>query len=1209
MKRKMCLLLSALLALNLSALNPAAGMGSVLAGEVLMEEPTQTEVPAPAIDPDAAQVTIMEDTGAETAPPVVEVEGETAEAVTPEDGIIEEETRESEAETERDLSALPQVGDVVYGFEAKEIRPFPAIGAQMVLFEHQRTHAQLMYIANDDTNRVFDLTYFTDAIDKTGLPHVFEHSVLDGSEKYPSKTLWFNVAYQTYNTYMNAFTQSRLTSYPVASLSEAQLLKYADYYTDACLHPNVVEDESIFREEAWRYRLEDADSDLTLEGTVYSEMLGANDLENAAYTNAMSTAFPGSMIGNEYGGEPEFIPDMTFEALQNYHSLYYHPSNSIAYLYGQFEDYSVFLKQLDAAYAPYEYRQFVHEDPGYTPLTEKTEVSYAYPVEQGSDTANASSIYYVILCPGAEGEQELILNTLTDLLADNASALQQSLQAALPSGSFSSFISTDGPDDAIVIAADNVNAGDGPLFRDTVDSALAQIGQEGFPQEQVDGVMASLRISTLLMRENSDVGVDSIIPSLAYSHASSGNPFDYVDYVEGMEHMDEWNQQGRYAEAVTQWLLNAQASALVTTYPEPGMKEENDAALAQELAEVKAAMSEEEIAALVEATNAEEPEVDNTAAIADMQAVTVESLPEEVKLYDVSDTTDASGIRRIDVPAQVDGVGQAGVFLDAAGVAQDDLHWLQLLADLTGELDTASHTKAEMASLISRYLNSLSIGITIVRTPEGGFHPYLSSTWIALDEDLSMGYDLVKELLFDEKLEDAQKLQEAIASLKANLKSSITQAPYNTQLIRAYAVHSDMYRYYSYTKQLEYYDFLVKTEEMLQSDPQTVTERLQAVAEQMNNRTNAVSIYGGNQTGIDINRPVADAFLASLGEAPIEPAVYDLPVPAASEALIIDSGVQFNGEAADYVSLGLEGYEGGLDAVSSLVLDSLLYPQLRDQYGAYSVFHGADEHEGVYIISYRDPNIAQTFDVYEKLHDQVTAMENDQSVLNGYILSAYAVFAKSQGELSGALNAAIGALQGEAQDKELAYMRQLKQVTPETVAKYAGLYEKLFSSGVKFTAGPASAVNAEADRYEVILNPFGAVDYSQAGFEDVPEDAEYYEAVMSALEGGMMTPASDTMFGAEDPATEGDLLAALYVMIGGESADVDAAVETFSQFGITDIDPAAAVTGADADELFSLLTDGLWANDSGSEELTRAQLAQLLADLTQVVESAQDEAA
>ena len=161
-----------------------------------------------------------------------------------------------------------KVGDKVEGFVVRETRDFPLVGAKLVLFEHARTGAQLMYIANNDTNRVFDLTFFTRAVDNTGLPHVFEHSTLDGSEKYPSKALFFNLSYQTYNTYMNAMTSALYTTYPVASLSEAQLLRYADYYTDSCLHPLILSDESIFREEAWRYRLADASDELGIEGTV-----------------------------------------------------------------------------------------------------------------------------------------------------------------------------------------------------------------------------------------------------------------------------------------------------------------------------------------------------------------------------------------------------------------------------------------------------------------------------------------------------------------------------------------------------------------------------------------------------------------------------------------------------------------------------------------------------------------------------------------------------------------------------------------------------------------------------------------------------------------------------------------------------------------------------------------------------------------------------
>ena len=289
-------------------------------------------------------------------------------------------------------AALPQVGEVVHGFEALETREVPQLDAVVVRFEHQKTGAELYYIANDDTNRAFALTFFTDAIDNTGLPHVFEHATTAGSEKYPSSALFFNLSFQTYNSYMNASTSGRFTTYPVASLSEAQLLKFADYYTDSCFHPMLMENEQVYRTEAWRYRLNDPEDELTYEGTVYSEMLGAMTLQRMAYANALRAMFPGSMVGNISGGDPDYIPDMTWEMLKNYHDLYYHPSNCVAYLYGQFEDYAAFLELLDGYFSAYERREFTRTDDGYEPIAEPVVQAVPFPVEQGSNTEHASTV-------------------------------------------------------------------------------------------------------------------------------------------------------------------------------------------------------------------------------------------------------------------------------------------------------------------------------------------------------------------------------------------------------------------------------------------------------------------------------------------------------------------------------------------------------------------------------------------------------------------------------------------------------------------------------------------------------------------------------------------------------------------------------------------------------------------------------------------------
>ena len=655
---------------------------------------------------------------------------------------------------------LPAVGDTVEGFVLCEEREFPLVGGTAYVFEHEQTGARFVYIANRDTNRVFDLTFFTRAIDNTGLPHVFEHATLNGSEKYPSSALFFDLSFQTYNTFMNAMTYPLMTTYPVASLSEEQLLRYADFYTDSCLHPSILEDESIFREEAWRYRMASLEDELSLEGTVYSEMLGAMDLDSVALYNMLRAAFPGSTIGNVSGGDPASIPDMTWEALRSYHDTYYHPSNCVAFLYGDIEDYTAFLKLLDEAFAPYDKREFSFEDPDYSPLTAPVEQSLAFPVEAGSAAENRSTVYYAFVCPGLRGDtqEELVLNTLTDLLIAEASPLIQQLKKALPYGSFGSFIEDEGPEDAILFSAENVNPEDAELFRETVDAVLAEVAEKGFAQDLVDGVMSSLSLSTKLTSESSEVGVQ-LIPTIAYSYASSGELFNYFDYVDALDSLDDWNRQGVYARAVENWLLGSETTALITTYPEPGLREQLDAAEAERLAAVKASMSEEELQAIVDATNAEKEEKDASAYVAQLQAVTVESLPEEQREYAVKDETGEDGIRRLSAEAGVDGIGQTLLLLDAAGIPQEDLHWFALYTALIGELDTSAHSVEELAALMTRYLYSGSIRLSVMdRYGSDEYHPYLRAGWIAADEDLAAGYDLLYELLYDTRFTDTETL-------------------------------------------------------------------------------------------------------------------------------------------------------------------------------------------------------------------------------------------------------------------------------------------------------------------------------------------------------------------------------------------------------------------------------------------------------------------
>ena len=1109
-------------------------------------------------------------------------------------------------------AALPAVGDTVEGFTVKEIRDFPLIGATLVYFEHDRTGARLIYLANNDTNRVFDLTFFTRAENNTGLPHVFEHATLDGSAKYPSKALFFNLSYQTYNTYMNASTYPLMTTYPVASLSEAQLLKYADYYTDSCLNPMIMEDESIFREEAWRYRMSDMDSELTIEGTVYSEMLGAITLDSAAYTNMLRTAFPGSTIGNESGGEPEYIPDMTWEMLRDYHDKYYHPSNCTAFLYGEFEDYTAFLKLLDDAFAPYEKREFTFDDAGYSPVTEPVEAAYAYPVESGSTTEHSSTVYYAIVCPGLKDDpqEELLLNTFTDLAGAGASPFYQALIKVLPYGEFGCYIESEGPEDAIVFYAANLNAEDAPLYKATIDECFAQTAESGFPQDLVDSVMANLSLSTKLTGESSEVGVN-IIPDIAYYYSASGRPFDYLDYVEGLEKLDEWNGEGLYAEACAKWLVGSATTALVTTYPEPGLKEINDQAEVERLADVKANMSENELLAIIEQSNSTDEPDDTSEYVASLQAVTVDSLPEEIRLYDVDDTTGDDGVRRLTVEAGVDGVGRTALFLDAGGLEQDQIHWFALYNSLLGEVDTSSHTHEELAVLETRYLYGGEIRLSLLGNPavSDDYAPYLRFGWTSTNEDLETGYDLMYEILFDSQFEDAEYILGLVSQRKASLKSAITNGSYSVQLYRAFGVYSPLYRYYSYFNYLEYYAFLEEAEAMLTEDPETALAALRGVQNYFRNRTNAMAVFAGDENGIELNDELTVQFFAKLDSTSIEAVDYDLPVPAKHEALIIDSAVQFNGVVADFDAMGIEGFTGDMDAVSALVNDMYLLPQLRDQYGAYGVMHGWLPEVGAYIVSYRDPNVTETFDVYAELPAFVDGLETDQETIDGYILSSYSQYAASDGELSGAISAMLGVLSEDPADLNLQYMRELKTVVPDAVRAYADTYSALVNEGVTFTSGSASAINAHADLYDAILNPFGAQDASEVVFTDIAEDDPAYEDVRYVFENGLMKPVDDVSFGSENEATVGELAGALYMLVGGDVEAQDEAIEFLAEYGIIPGSSASGdvLTATNAELILANFSEAIGVPYEGSSEaaddpLTRGGLASVLAAYVQTLE-------
>lgn len=292
-----------------------------------------------------------------------------------------------------------------------------------------------------------------------------------------------------------------------------------------------------------------------------------------------------------------------------------------------------------------------------------------------------------------------------------------------------------------------------------------------------------------------------------------------------------------------------------------------------------------------------------------------------------------------------------------------------------GELPTNAHTREEILERVDRYLiGSKYSCVTTSDAISGDLSVALAAKWRALDEDLAEGYALIGELLLDTRFDDVTTLKRIVSMHRSDVRNQINYSDVMLLIMRQMAIDDPYMRLAGYIGDLDYYAFLEHVEAQLEEDPQPVIDHLTALQAFLANRSGAVSGFAGNEASIALNRPLADAFFAKLPCVARDYPEYDPPVPAAREAVILDSNVQHNGVLASFAALGVEG-DRWLDICARVVQDRLVMPVLREQMGAYGAYCQYYADEGIALLAYCDPNVAETFDYFDTLPGQIAGME------------------------------------------------------------------------------------------------------------------------------------------------------------------------------------------------------------------------------------------
>ena len=645
-----------------------------------------------------------------------------------------------------------QEKQTIHGFAVDRSRYVPELHSQAYELHHIQSGARLLYIQNDDDNKVFSISFRTTPSDSTGVPHICEHSTLCGSRKFPLKEPFVELVKGSLNTFLNAMTFPDKTMYPVASRNAADFKNLMDVYLDAVFFPNMIKDKQVLMQEGWHYHLDSADSELTYRGVVYNEMKGVfSSPDSQMERHVMDALFPDTTYGVESGGNPDDIPSLTQESFAAFHAKYYHPSNSYLFLYGDM-DIDQTLAFIDGEYLSQFHVQSVDSAIGRQTCPGSQVKTYPYGIATGEKTDHKTlhSLTYVI-DDALDPTVAMAFKVLTYVLLQSPAA---PLKKALVDAGLGKDISGDFQDGILQpLWGISVNGSDPdkqaqilPLVR----KVLSDMVRSGLDKTLLTG---ALNRTEFALREADFVGRPK---GLIYGIRCMDtwlydmDPLAALSYEGALETLRRGIDNGYFEGLIQKYILDNPYYALVSLVPDPGLTERHDKALADKLAAYKASLSKEEIDAIVadsQALQKRQATPDSPEALETIPTLTRDDLEKKVDSIAMEQQT-MDGVTVCYVPDETNGITYVNAYFDLHGLTREEISYVYLLSDLIGDMDTTDHTYGDIASLIDLYTGGIDYSVSAFsnRTDNKDYMPVFRFKAKGLTQNLDKLVDLLKEI-------------------------------------------------------------------------------------------------------------------------------------------------------------------------------------------------------------------------------------------------------------------------------------------------------------------------------------------------------------------------------------------------------------------------------------------------------------------------------
>ena len=962
--------------------------------------------------------------------------------------------------------------DAVEGYELTDRTDSGILQSEVRTYTHPQSGATVVCIDNEDPELAFGIFYHTPVIDETDTNHVFEHAIVASSAKYPSSDLFFDMANKSYCTFINAFTYDTFTGYPLSSMSEEQLLCLMDAYLSCMVEPEILEEENIFRREAIRYELRDPEDPIELTGTVYSEDFGfLTDMDSESLNNVADALYPGETASNSIGRAHRNYQDLTYEHAIETFDRCYSFDNSLILLYGDM-DYEHVMGFIHEEYLSQakdrgtDLSEYTSEttEPGYV------ETVVECPAFEGDVSENASIIDYAVSMDGADWDTVLSWEIVSGAMNQENSIFMQELREAGIGNQAEMGMNLFTEKPYLLFRLYQAEEEQAKPFQEAVERALSRMAEEGLEEELLASVLKQEEIANYQIRDLANAGVN-LFPNIVNGWTHTGETDYYGQYEAVLSALLADSEQAIVKELAAS-VLDPQRSALVTTVPTPGLAEELIAQRDQYLTEMKASMSEEEIAELIAQT--EEFDAWNAEGRTNSDFVIDPAGVEDPEFYDSFAQSKEDGMTFYAAPAQVEQIGRFAVYLDSSALTNEDIRYLSLYWLLLGELPAGEADQDEIRLQMAEYLSGLDMTPMYPEASEAGQpHPMLRFMWTGLAEDQGESLTLLLTLLRETRLDDADAVLELINRHKESCDLS-RYADFMT--LAGNQVRNGLSAdigYKNLFNSQEFYDFLQEISKTLAADETYIDElsaRLEAVRGKLLTRQNLIYLCAASEETLPALQEEAKEILAELPAGQPSEMAAELKPGVRRLGIIVESPAQYVTSCGNFYET--EEMKGRYLPFLTALSDRYLIPTIRFQNGAYSAGISCNLFTGSAIMySYSDPDAGNTIRTFEGIGDAAAQMELTQEELNGYILNTLASGnTRSNGVLSGPVQAVEAELMGYDTGRAQETLHDIKNASLEDQEKAGQLLADIFAQGNICAVGNEEKLRAQESQFDELIS-------------------------------------------------------------------------------------------------------------------------------------------